>query len=110
LRAVNFSRRSFNSEAKETDGFESSGRGLFMLVGFNNERPHEALDMKCPAEVYQPCTRPYTGLPDIDYPLHDKTIVVTRCGRICLARKKASSARSSLDRPSASKKCMTTSG
>ncbi len=21
---------------------------------FNNERPHEALDMKCPAEVYQP--------------------------------------------------------
>ena len=55
---------------------------------FNNERPHEALDMKCPAEVYQPSPRPYTGLPDIDYPLHDKTIVVTRCGRICLGRKK----------------------
>jgi putative transposase len=32
--------------------------------------------------------RPYTGLPDIDYPLHDKTIVVTHCGRICLGRKK----------------------
>ena len=44
--------------------------------------------MKCPAEVYQPSPRPYTGLPDIDYPLHDKTIVVTRCGRICLGRKK----------------------
>src|SRR5215472_15660299 len=55
---------------------------------FNHERPHEALDMKCPAEVYQPSPRPYTGLPDIDYPLHDKTIVVTRCGRICLGRKK----------------------
>ena len=41
-----------------------------------------------PAEVYQPSTRPYTGLPDIDYPLHDKVIVVTRCGRICLGRKK----------------------
>src|SRR5207244_10746863 len=25
---------------------------------------------------------------DIDYPLHDKTIVVTRCGRICLGEKK----------------------
>ena len=25
---------------------------------------------------------PPGGLPDIDYPLHDKTIVVTRCGRI----------------------------
>jgi putative transposase len=55
---------------------------------FNNERPHEALGMKCPAEIYQPSTRPYQGLPDIDYPLHDKTIVVTRCGRICLGRKK----------------------
>jgi putative transposase len=59
----------------------------FMEV-FNGERPHEALDMKCPAEVYQPSPRPYTGLPDIDYPLHDKTIVVTRCGRICLGNKK----------------------
>jgi putative transposase len=55
---------------------------------FNNERPHEALTMKCPAEVYHPSPRPYTGLPDIDYPLHDKTIVVTRCGRICLGKKK----------------------
>ena len=25
---------------------------------FNNERPHEALDMKCPAEVYQPSRVP----------------------------------------------------
>jgi hypothetical protein len=28
---------------------------------FNYERPHEALDMKCPAEVYKPSTRPYRG-------------------------------------------------
>ena len=55
---------------------------------FHHERPHEALDMKCPAEIYQPSPRPYTGLPDIDYPFHDKTIVVTRCGRICLGNKK----------------------
>src|SRR5215472_10723318 len=55
---------------------------------YNNERPHEALGMKCPAEVYQPSARVYQGLPDIDYPLHDKVIVVTRCGRICLGRKK----------------------
>jgi hypothetical protein len=44
--------------------------------------------MKCPIEIYQPSNRIYTGLPDIDYPLHDKTIVVTRCGRICLGKKK----------------------
>jgi putative transposase len=59
----------------------------FMEV-FNRERPHEALEMKCPAEVYQPSTRPYRGLPDIDYPLHDKVVVVTNCGRICLGNKK----------------------
>jgi len=55
---------------------------------FNNERPHEALDMKYPAEVYQPSTRTYKGLPDIDYPFHDRIIVVTNCGRICLGHKK----------------------
>jgi transposase InsO family protein len=25
---------------------------------FNDERPHEALDMKCPADVYEPSIRP----------------------------------------------------
>src|SRR5271157_6642054 len=59
----------------------------FMEV-FNHQRPHEALDMKCPVEVYQPSTRAYRGLPDIDYPFHDKVIVVTNCGRICLGNKK----------------------
>lgn len=59
----------------------------FMEI-FNKERPHEALDMKCPAEVYQPATRVYQGLPDIDYPFHDKIIVVTNCGRICVGHKK----------------------
>jgi putative transposase len=36
---------------------------------FNNESPHEALNMNCPAEVYQPSPRAYKGLPDIDYRL-----------------------------------------
>jgi putative transposase len=55
---------------------------------YNQERPHEALAMKCPAEVYRPSTRQYKGLPDIDYPFHDRIIVVTHCGRICLGTKK----------------------
>jgi transposase InsO family protein len=55
---------------------------------FNGERPHEALAMKCPAEVYTPSTREYRGLPDVSYPFHDREIVVTACGRICLYRKK----------------------
>ncbi|MBM3520980.1 MAG: transposase [Alphaproteobacteria bacterium] len=55
---------------------------------FNTERPHEALGMKCPAEVYTPSPRPYRGLPELSYPFHDREIVITACGRICLHRKK----------------------
>ena len=55
---------------------------------FNMERPHQALDMKCPYQVYAASMRPYKGLPDIAYPFHDRDVLVTRCGRICMARKK----------------------
>jgi transposase InsO family protein len=55
---------------------------------YNRERPHEALGMKCPAEVYTPSPRPYQGLPEPHYPLHDRTVMVTSCGRLCLYRKK----------------------
>lgn len=55
---------------------------------FNTERPHEALDMKCPQEAYSPSERPYTGLPEVDYPFHDTDVLVTACGRICMLRKK----------------------
>lgn len=55
---------------------------------FNNERPHEALEMKMPAEVYSPSPRPYRGIPEITYPLHDRDVLVTACGRICLHRKR----------------------
>ncbi len=55
---------------------------------FNEERPHEALGMRCPAELYIPSSRPYTGLPELQYPFHDRDILVTACGRICMHRKK----------------------
>ena len=55
---------------------------------FNTERPHEALAMKCPAELYVASPRRYHGLPDLNYPFHDRDILVTACGRICLYRKK----------------------
>ena len=58
------------------------------LKEFNVERPHEALAMKVPGEVYCPSSKPYAGLPDVDYPFHDKDILVTACGRICMHRKK----------------------
>jgi len=55
---------------------------------FNDERPHEALAMKTPAEVYSASTRPYTGLSELVYPFHERSVVVTTCGRICLHNKK----------------------
>ena len=55
---------------------------------FNEERPHEAIAMKCPAEIYQPSPRIYQGIGELEYPLHDRDITVTACGRICMHRKK----------------------
>jgi len=55
---------------------------------FNHQRPHQALGMKCPAEIYKSSPRPYRGLSDLHYPLHDRTITVTCCGRICIGRRK----------------------
>jgi transposase InsO family protein len=58
------------------------------LNEFNTERPHEAIDMQCPAQLYTPSQTPYNGLPELEYPFHDTTILVTACGRICMHRKK----------------------
>jgi transposase InsO family protein len=58
------------------------------LEEFNQERPHQALKMQRPADVYTPSKRPYDGLPDVSYPFHDRDILVTACGRICMHRKK----------------------
>ena len=55
---------------------------------FNTERPHEALAMKTPAELYSASPRPYRGVTDICYPMHDRDVVVTACGRICMHRKR----------------------
>jgi putative transposase len=55
---------------------------------YNRERPHQALGMRVPADVYTPSPRPYRGLGDLDYPLHDWATTVTNCGRICFKNRK----------------------
>ena len=55
---------------------------------FNTERPHQALGMKYPAEVYSPSKSQYRGLPEVEYPLHDRTLNVTLCGRLCIQKYK----------------------
>lgn len=49
-----------------------------LLEQDNRERPHQALAMKVPAELYTPSPRPYRGLQDVDHPLHDRTGTVAR--------------------------------
>jgi transposase InsO family protein len=55
---------------------------------FNSERPHQALEMKYPGEIYKPSNRQYEGLPPVEYPLHERTILITSCGRICIKKLK----------------------
>ena len=55
---------------------------------YNSERPHQALGMKFPAELYVPSPRPYRGLPEVAYPFHDKTVTITHCGRVCHGSRK----------------------
>jgi hypothetical protein len=40
--------------------------------------PHEALDVRCPAELYTVSTRPHDGLPELTYPFRD--VLVTADG------------------------------
>jgi transposase InsO family protein len=56
--------------------------------------PHEALKVKCPVEIYIASTPPYSGIQEPHYPFHDRTVMVTSCGRLCLYRKKINLSRS----------------
>jgi putative transposase len=58
------------------------------LECYNQQRPHQAIGMKYPAELYSPSARSYQGLSELEYPLHDRTITVTSCGRICMGSRK----------------------
>jgi putative transposase len=58
------------------------------IAQYNQERPHQALGMKVPADVYTRSPRVYRGLEDLTYPYHDQTITVTHCGRICFKGRK----------------------
>jgi len=55
---------------------------------YNHERPHQAIAMHYPAELYTASSRAYTGLPELSYPFHDMTVTVTECGRLCFGRRK----------------------
>jgi len=50
---------------------------------YNNERPHEALNMKCPVDLYKKSKVKYIlNKEPLEYPEHDLTLRVSRCGGI----------------------------
>jgi transposase InsO family protein len=55
---------------------------------YNNERPHQALGGAYPGDVYTPSARADEPPPQPDCPFHDRTVRVTRCGRICFDKRK----------------------
>jgi putative transposase len=55
---------------------------------YNNERPHQALNGAYPGDLYTPSARLYRPPPEPEYPYHDRSIRVTRCGRLCIGRRK----------------------
>lgn len=44
--------------------------------------------MKFPDEIYKKSHREYKGLQPLEYPLHDRTVAISNCGRICIHRHK----------------------
>lgn len=54
---------------------------------YNRERPHQALEMRRPADLYTTSPRTYSGLTDITYPGYDRALLISNCGRICIGRK-----------------------
>jgi len=66
---------------------------------FNCQRPHQAIQMKRPADVYKQSERKYTGLPDITYPGYDKSLMITNCGRVCLNDQKIHISRALANQP-----------
>lgn len=55
---------------------------------YNDERPHQGLNGLYPGEVYTPSPRPYQEPEVPQYPMHERVIRVTQCGRICIGRRK----------------------
>jgi len=55
---------------------------------YNHQRPHQALGGAYPGDLYTPSARVYVPPAEPDYPFHDRTLRVTRCGRLCIGRRK----------------------
>ena len=55
---------------------------------YNQKRPHQGIGGAYPAELFTPSPRIYSPPDDPVYPFHERTVRVTRCGRICIGKRK----------------------
>lgn len=60
---------------------------------YNEDRPHQAIGMKYPGELYTPSAKTFSNPEQPEYPYVDKTVLVTQCGRICVNGRKISLSR-----------------
>jgi putative transposase len=85
-----------------SNALQQQARCDTFIKRFNHERPHQALAMKVPGEVYPRSPRPYAGLVPLTYPLHDWTGTVTPAVASATKTGRSTSARCLRDRTSAS--------
>ncbi len=87
---ANIPARKNRKEAFAFSGFIYLYRNLVerFIEVYNNERPHQALSGAYPGEIYTPSPRVYEPPREPDYPFHDRIVRVTRCGRICVGKRK----------------------
>ena len=67
---------------------QQQGRFDDFVEIYNNQRPHQALGGQYPGDLYTPSPRPYRPPEPLEYPYHDRTITVTKCGRLCIGSRK----------------------
>ena len=54
--------------------FPQQARFDDFIMRYNTDRPHQALGMKVPADLYGRSPRVYRGLEELTYPFHDQTL------------------------------------
>lgn len=94
--------RTLKLEATKPTGsnlLQQQERFYRFMEEYNHERPHQALGMKCPADLYERSPRKYEGLPPLAYPGYDKTLIISNCGRVCTRRGKIHVSRAFANQP-----------
>jgi DNA invertase Pin-like site-specific DNA recombinase len=78
--------RKMISERTKAGLAAAKARGVKLGMAARSIAYRRRVNARSVAEIYTPSPRPYKGLPQLEYPFHDRTITITRCGRIVASR------------------------